>query len=82
MKAIVSLLIVLLALVVSIVPAQAGFLDSLGFGKSATNSTASTALGSLSQDQMIGGLKDALAKACNRRSASSVTTVAFSRTSR
>src|SRR5579871_4018599 len=57
MKKIFSLSIVVSALVFSISPAQAGFFDSL-FGKS-TNSAA-TSLSSLSQDQMVGGLKDAL----------------------
>lgn len=49
-----------LVLAVSICSARAGWLDALGFGKSSTNSTAATSLSSLSQDQMVGGLKDAL----------------------
>lgn len=60
MKTIVYAAIAILALAISVTPVQAGFLDALGFGKSSTNATASAALGSLSQDQMIGGLKDAL----------------------
>ena len=59
MKRIFSLTTIVLAITASVTSAQAGFLDSL-LGKSNTNSTASTALSSLSQDQMVGGLKDAL----------------------
>lgn len=59
---IASLLLVsvVLTLVLSVTATQAGILDALGFGKSSTNSTAAD-LSSLSQDQMVGGLKDALA---------------------
>ena len=41
---------------------QAGFLDALGLGKSSTNSSTATsaALGALSNDQLVGGLKEAL----------------------
>lgn len=45
--------------------AQAGLLDTLGLGKKATNETKalpSALTASLSQDQMVGGLKEALAK--------------------
>ena len=45
-----------LVLALSIVPAHAGLLDALGLGKTSTN----TPLSALSQDQMVGGLKDAL----------------------
>jgi hypothetical protein len=57
MKIFIYLSTITAAIAISATSAQAGFLDSLGFGKSSTNSTA---LGSLSQDQMVGGLKDAL----------------------
>jgi hypothetical protein len=50
-----------LVLAMSIGSARAGWLDALGLGKSSTNSPA-TALSALSQDQMVGGLKDALGK--------------------
>ena len=43
------------------VSARAGWLDALGLGKSSTN-LSSTTLSALSQDQMVGGLKDALGK--------------------
>jgi hypothetical protein len=54
---------ILLALIIAgaIGSARAGWLDALGLAKSATNTTAATALSALSQDQMVGGLKDALA---------------------
>jgi hypothetical protein len=45
----------------SITFAQAGILDSLGLGGASTNSTATAAVNALSQDQVVGGLKDALA---------------------
>ena len=48
-----------LLLVVSIGSARAGWLDVLGLGKNSTNSSA---LSALSQDQLVGGLKDALGK--------------------
>jgi hypothetical protein len=48
-----------LVIAVSICSARAGWLDALGLGKSSTNSPA---LSALSQDQMVGGLKDALGK--------------------
>jgi hypothetical protein len=60
MKKIISFSAIAAAIAFSVTSAQAGFFDSLGFGKSSTNSAASTALSSLSQDQMVGGLKDAL----------------------
>ena len=53
-----SLMMVASSLALSVTSARAGFLDSL-FSKS-TNSAASTSLSSLSQDQMVGALKDAL----------------------
>jgi hypothetical protein len=49
-----------LVLAISIPSARAGWLDALGLAKSPTNSAASTAISALSQDQMVGGLKDAL----------------------
>jgi len=49
-----------LVLAVSIGSARAGWLDALGFGKTSTNSTATTGLAALSQSQMAGGLKEAL----------------------
>jgi hypothetical protein len=54
---------ILLALViaVSIGSARAGWLDALGLTKTSTNAPADAALSALSQDQMVGGLKDALA---------------------
>lgn len=60
MKAFLCLLI---SLSVSIVGARAGLLDAFGLGKKTTNSTAGTAgllTASLSQDQMVQGLKEAL----------------------
>ena len=51
-------MMVVSVLALSVTSVRAGFLDSL-FSKS-TNSSASTSLSSLSQDQMVGGLKDAL----------------------
>jgi hypothetical protein len=51
-----------LVIAVSIGSAHAGWLDVLGLGKSSTNSPSATPLSSLSQDQMVGGLKDALGK--------------------
>ena len=39
---------------------HAGLLDALGLTKSSTNSTASAAVSGLSDDQVVGGLKDAL----------------------
>jgi len=47
-------------LLLSVASTRAGFLDSLGLGGSKTNSTASAAVNALSQDQVVGGLKDAL----------------------
>lgn len=39
---------------------QAGWLDALGLTKGSTNATASAGLSALSNDQVVGGLKDAL----------------------
>jgi hypothetical protein len=50
-------------LLVSVISTRAGWLDSLGIGKKATNETASLSAGltaSLSSDQMVQGLKEAL----------------------
>jgi Protein of unknown function (DUF4197) len=55
----------LLLILVSLPTTQAALLDSLGFGKKDTNQTAvspSTLSISLSQDQMVQGLKEALGK--------------------
>jgi hypothetical protein len=60
-----SLLTIAATLLVSIVSTRAGLLDSLGFGKKATNETAVLPGGltaSLSQDQVVQGLKEALGK--------------------
>jgi Protein of unknown function (DUF4197) len=60
-----SLLTITATLLVSIVSTRAGLLDSLGFGKKATNETAVLPGGltaSLSQDQVVQGLKEALGK--------------------
>jgi hypothetical protein len=51
---------ILLSLVAVLDVARAGWLDALGLGKGATNSTPSFNLSSLSNDQVVGGLKDAL----------------------
>jgi hypothetical protein len=51
-----------LVIAISICSAQAGWLDALGFGKTSTNAAATTTLSALSQDQVVGGLKDALGK--------------------
>jgi len=56
---------VIIILLVSLGAAHAGLLDSLGFGKKATNETTalpSALTSSLSQDQMVQGLKEALGK--------------------
>jgi hypothetical protein len=53
------------ALMLSVVSTRAGLLDSLGFGKKGTNETAVLPGGlasSLSQDQVVQGLKEALGK--------------------
>jgi hypothetical protein len=60
-----SLLTITVTLLVSIVSTRAGLLDSLGFGKKATNETTALPGGltaSLSQDQVVRGLKEALGK--------------------
>lgn len=49
-----------LVIAVSLCSARAGLLDVLGLAKSPTNSAGASALSALSQDQMAGGLKDAL----------------------
>jgi hypothetical protein len=51
---------VLLSLVAVLNVAHANRLDALGLGNGATNSTAAVNLSSLSNDQVTGGLKDAL----------------------
>lgn len=45
----------------SMLSTRAGILDSLGLGGSSTNASAAAGLSALSQDQVVGGLKDALA---------------------
>ena len=50
----------LLCLALALNHAHAGFLDALGLNKSSTNSNVSAAVSSLSNDQVVGGLKDAL----------------------
>ena len=60
-----NLLTILVVLLVSLLSTRAGLLDALGFGKKATNDTASlpaALTASLSQDQVIQGLKEALGK--------------------
>jgi uncharacterized protein DUF4197 len=51
---------ILLSLMAVFNVARAGWLDSLGLSNGATNSTPSVNLSSLSDDQVVGGLKDAL----------------------
>ena len=46
--------------------AQAALLDSLGFGKKGTNETSSGLPASLSQDQVVAGLKEALGQGVQR----------------
>jgi hypothetical protein len=53
-------LFILLSLVAVLNVARAGWLDALGLSNGATNSTSSVNLSSLSNDQVVGGLKDAL----------------------
>jgi len=62
MKTIYHSLLVALVITASVVQTRAGLLDVLGFGKSSTNSasTGAAALGALSNDQMVNGLKEAL----------------------
>ena len=60
MKTNLSSFLIVLALAATVGVARAGWLDALGLGKTSTNSAASPALAALSQDQMVGGLKDAL----------------------
>ena len=60
-----SLLIITVTLLVSSISTRAGLLDTLGFGKKATNETTTLPSGliaSLSQDQVVQGLKEALGK--------------------
>src|ERR1700677_3976014 len=52
---------ILLSLFVVINVARAGWLDALGLSHGSSNSTPSVNLSSLSDDQVVGGLKDALA---------------------
>ena len=54
--------LIALTLAATLSTSRAGWLDKLGLGGSSTNSTtaASAALGALSNDQMVGGLKEAL----------------------
>jgi hypothetical protein len=59
------LLTITATLLVSLAGTRAGLLDSLGFGKKATNDTAALPAGltaTLSQDQVVQGLKEALGK--------------------
>lgn len=58
----------LIGLIVSGVVTQAALLDSLGFGKKGTNESALTSSlpASLSQDQVVAGLKEALGKGVQR----------------
>ena len=59
------LLTAAVALLVSLIGARAGLLDVLGFGKKATNETTTLPAAlttSLSQDQVVQGLKEALGK--------------------
>jgi len=56
---------VTVTLLVSLISARAGLLDALGFGKKATNETSALTAAlpaSLSQDQVVKGLKEALGK--------------------
>ena len=60
-----TLLTITATLLISLAGSHAGLLDSLGFGKKATNNTALPTTGltaSLSQDQVVQGLKEALGK--------------------
>ena len=52
---------ILLSFFVVINVTRAGWMDALGLSNGATNSTPSVNLSSLSDDQVVGGLKDALA---------------------
>ena len=51
---------ILLSLVAVLNVAHAGWLDALGLSSGTSNSTPSVNLSSLSDDQVVGGLKDAL----------------------
>ena len=57
-----SLIVALMTLTAFAPTSQAGFWDALGLGKSSTNSSTATsaALGALSNDQVVAGLKEAL----------------------
>jgi hypothetical protein len=60
-----SLLTITATLLLSLISTRAGLLDSLGFGKKATNETAAMPIAltaSLSQDQVAQGLKEALGR--------------------
>src|SRR5215469_124360 len=53
-------ILLLLSVTLILNHARAGWLDALGLTKSSTNSAPSADLSALSNDQVIGGLKDAL----------------------
>ncbi|MBC8095780.1 MAG: DUF4197 domain-containing protein [Akkermansiaceae bacterium] len=55
-----------LALSATLTTVHAGFLDRLGFGKGTNAAAGSAALSTLSNDQMISGLKEALGKGLQR----------------
>jgi hypothetical protein len=57
---------VLISLLISLGMTQAALLDSLGFGKKGTNETSAGLPSSLSQDQVVAGLKEALGKGVQR----------------
>ncbi len=63
-----KILLLALALAATHSTSQAGWLDKLGFGSSSANApaTASAALGALSNDQMVSGLKEALGNGLQR----------------
>ena len=76
MKIPVNKLLIVLLLAASV--ARADLLEQLGLGKSkTTNSTATTSLSGLSQDQMAGGLKEALGKGVQQAVATLGTTDGF-----
>lgn len=69
MKALLNGLLAVLLLAAN--GAQADLFDLLGFGKSkTTNSPAAISIGGLTQDQMVGGLKEALGKGVQQAVAS------------
>jgi hypothetical protein len=67
MKALNKLLVFLL---LAASGARADLLEQLGFGRSKTTNSTATALSALSQDQMVGGLKEALGKGVEQAVAS------------